>query len=330
MSGNLVTRSTGMRAFTIAPNGDVFYRTDNASGANTAGIYQLVRSNANSFTNPVVRRGLVPITGTNVQFMDIEYVPAGPGYSDFFLISNRLNSNPNRFEVWSSGQTNQDAAFFAAYDGGAEGLSANNRAWRYDTNVQTFTWQDNANGTRYIFVAGFKGDDVNTNATRATKQTVDIYQIGDAGKITVNISLPNYDGASGARTIPVQIRDAVTNQVLDARNLVTTGTPSNSATLTFFTTARGDVKITTKPSGFLRRTANVTVGASPLTVNLALPGGDVDGSGEIDLTDIDAIIGKYLEAAPDPVATPEDVDGNGEVDLTDIDIAIGNYLLGDE
>lgn len=60
---------------------------------------------------------------------------------------------------------------------------------------------------------------------------------------------------------------------------------------------------------------------------IRLPGGDVDDSTEVDLTDIDIIIGNYLTGT-----TPAqgDLDLNGEVDLTDIDIAISSYLLADD
>lgn len=91
--------------------------------------------------------------------------------------------------------------------------------------------------------------------------------------------------------------------------------------------APGSYDVRAKVSGFLRRksTANLTESAT-VTLGFNLLGGDVDNSGEIDLTDIDLIIGKYLEAGP----LPEDVNGSGEVDLTDVDIAIGNYLESDE
>lgn len=66
-------------------------------------------------------------------------------------------------------------------------------------------------------------------------------------------------------------------------------------------------------------------------VNLSLRNGDADGSGEVDLTDIDLIVGSYLSTPSSPgwIAS-HDLDFSGEVDLSDVDIAIANYLEADE
>lgn len=63
---------------------------------------------------------------------------------------------------------------------------------------------------------------------------------------------------------------------------------------------------------------------------ITLRNGDVDQNGEVDLTDIDLIIGDYLTEGGTIEGEITDLDANGEVDLTDIDIAIGNYLEADE
>lgn len=131
---------------------------------------------------------------------------------------------------------------------------------------------------------------------------------------------------------------------LDGRAITVTATPAGGTT-PVYTVARslsvpgwysallvnlppGSYDLRVKTPGFLRRkvTRTLVETANTTGVNFTLLGGDVDNSGEIDLTDIDLIIGKYLEAGP----LPEDVNGSGEVDLTDVDIAIGNYLESDE
>lgn len=59
--------------------------------------------------------------------------------------------------------------------------------------------------------------------------------------------------------------------------------------------------------------------------------GDVDVSGEIDLTDLDLVIAGYGTVDGDAGWSGSlDMDGSGEIDLTDIDIVIANYgLAGD-
>lgn len=77
----------------------------------------------------------------------------------------------------------------------------------------------------------------------------------------------------------------------------------------------------------LRRKLNFTFAGSNIALgNVQLLTGDVDGNGEVDLTDIDAIIAAYLSSGD----LPQDLNLDGEVDLTDIDLAIGNYLASDE
>ena len=66
--------------------------------------------------------------------------------------------------------------------------------------------------------------------------------------------------------------------------------------------------------------AGVVRGQAFIRQLLPIPG-DVDGSGEVDLTDIDLVIANYLTSN-----AQFDIDLSGEVDLTDVDIAIANYL----
>ncbi len=62
-------------------------------------------------------------------------------------------------------------------------------------------------------------------------------------------------------------------------------------------------------------------------INFNFVNGDVDGSGEVDAADIDAVIAAFGNAVggPDPYAANEDVDGSGEVDAADIDIVISKF-----
>lgn len=94
-------------------------------------------------------------------------------------------------------------------------------------------------------------------------------------------------------------------------------------------TVNGAFRIRIDHAAFLRR--SVPLPAQPASTDLfanfatvTLVNGDVNRSGEVDLTDIDFVISRYLQANVGPLGG--DVDGSGEVDLTDIDVVISNYL----
>lgn len=89
----------------------------------------------------------------------------------------------------------------------------------------------------------------------------------------------------------------------------------------------GQYRVLADAPQYLRRfmgTVNITTSGAAIGA-VILPAGDVNNDGEVDLSDIDAIIADYLSSN-----SATDVDGSGEVDLTDIDIAIANYLLADQ
>ncbi len=74
----------------------------------------------------------------------------------------------------------------------------------------------------------------------------------------------------------------------------------------------------------LRKSYDVTMGASVTVVNAQLVNGDVDQTGEVDAADIDEVIADFggSGGAGYPYT---DTDGSGEVDAGDIDIVIGNF-----
>ena len=333
LNGNVVVRPVNMRDFVVATGGDTYTRVDGGTAGAPSGIYVNTRTTTNSFSANVIRRAIVPITGAAVQFLNMEYLPSDGSHDPFFVINNKNNANPNRFETWSFGSPGADGSMIASYDGGAEGNSVNGRPWRYESNLQNFSWVDHVDApftTRYLFVTGFKADDSSANPSRLTKQTVDIYQLGEEGKISLNVNLNNYDGTlTGGRTVSIQVQDPGTNAVLDARTLVTpTGSPA-SGSITFYTMARNYVRITAKVNGFLRDSFLAYLGAGPVSGTLPLNTGDCDNSGEIDAADIDLVIATFGELPTVGDTAPTDCDGSGEVDAADIDLVIANFGLLD-
>ena len=57
--------------------------------------------------------------------------------------------------------------------------------------------------------------------------------------------------------------------------------------------------------------------------------GDVDGDGDVDLSDLAALLGSYGDCEGDPDYNPAaDFDDSGCVDLSDLATLLGNYGYG--
>ena len=83
----------------------------------------------------------------------------------------------------------------------------------------------------------------------------------------------------------------------------------------------GTYKLRLKSGAWLKKTVDLTIGTTDVgSVSFVLVNGDVDGSGEVDAADIDAVISAF-----GALTGIEDIDGSGEVDAVDIDIVIGNF-----
>ena len=147
-----------------------------------------------------------------------------------------------------------------------------------------------------------------------------------AGRVDGRVSLQGFTGSPTQRTVTIQVR--------------ATGSTVSQETYTVPLAADGGFSFVTPQRGLrdlrfsipgyqarVLRNVNITT-TGPKGLSPFLPGGDVNADGEVDLTDIDVIIGNYLLATTD--ATLGDLNGDGEVDLTDLDLAIGNYLDSSE
>lgn len=158
---------------------------------------------------------------------------------------------------------------------------------------------------------------------------VDIVRAGNSMAVTVSgtLRLEPWTPANGVPPVTIELRQGANTQMA-------TVTPAANGTWTysFQTDFQGPVTITADRSGFLRRRVETTItSGGAQNVNFILPGGDVDDSGEIDLTDIDLVISAYLTTPSDPgYVLNADVDNSGEVDLTDVDIVISHYLQSDQ
>ena len=106
---------------------------------------------------------------------------------------------------------------------------------------------------------------------------------------------------------------------------------SSSFNLSIFTSATGPAEVIFDGSSWLKRRVTINLSGSPISLGtVALVNGDVDGSGEVDAVDIDAVIADFGSVYPGGTTPDADVDVSGEVDAVDIDIVIANFGALDE
>lgn len=148
-----------------------------------------------------------------------------------------------------------------------------------------------------------------------------------------NVTLPVTFGGTEAswavnRAVNYKVRQ---NGFIVASGFISANSSASNFVMEVPAGVTGPVVIEVDGAQFLRRLIPANLTGSDATLGSQLvKNGDVDDNGEVDLTDIDLIIGAYLTAGGSNVGNITDLDNNGEVDLTDIDIAIGNYLEGDD
>lgn len=147
--------------------------------------------------------------------------------------------------------------------------------------------------------------------------------------VSGTLTLGDWVGTFGPAGVPVEIR---MNSNPSAVTTLQVGLSPNGSFRIPVPTGAG--RISVNYGSWLRETVEFdTTSADQSGLVMTLRNGDVDGSGEVDLTDIDTIIGNYLLSSNDPgyaANRNSDLNRDGEVDLTDIDIAIGKYLEADE
>ena len=78
--------------------------------------------------------------------------------------------------------------------------------------------------------------------------------------------------------------------------------------------------------GFITRKLNGVNLSWSTAVNVSLPNGDANQSGEVDAADIDDVVARFgmLTGGPNYSITA-DCDGSGEIDAADIDIVIAEF-----
>ncbi len=291
-----------LRGFAFDASGNPYYRhvndvwTGTRTPANDGPI--------NGLSSPLQVANLV--NGSR-QRQNIMAVSGGPGYSPFVMFNDDLAGSGSAGSVTITDATG--STVFSTLTGSPAGNFTH-----YHINFG----QAQLNGTQYLFISNFKGG----------TQGVDVYQVGNAGRIDLSASLLNYVGTpstASSRSIAVQVLDATTNELLDAKTIVTPDAAPATGSISFYTVARGNVKVRAKTNGSLWNSISGSAGNTPISGSIAITMGDVDNSGEIDAADIDLVIADFGNVPPIANAAPTDVDGSGEVDAADIDLVIASF-----
>lgn len=178
-----------------------------------------------------------------------------------------------------------------------------------------------ANGMLFTSAQWYTMLDNNSNA----KMEVPFQVIGIAG-VELSGTLALGDSV-GAFAMP----RAINYTVMQGTNTVGSGTITASSSssplnLSVFSSTPGPAEVIFDGSSWLKRRVNVTLTGSPLSLGtVSMQNGDVDGSGEVDAADIDAVITDFGTQYPGGPTPEADVDVSGEVDAADIDIVIANF-----
>lgn len=161
----------------------------------------------------------------------------------------------------------------------------------------------------------------NAQPTPATATRTFSIQVNEVPKnVTGTVAFEGWSGSVSGRTVSYELRQNLGGSVLDATTIAlnASGAYSRNATVN-----NGTYSVRIGRAGYLwKRVDNVSLTSAGATVPLVtLIPGDLNGDNEIDLSDIDQLIGLYL--SPSALF---DFDNSGEVDLTDLDLVISNYL----
>jgi hypothetical protein len=253
------------------------------------------------------------LTSSNGSFSNIVYVPAATGQDAFLINTNRDPSNTSKIVLNNPATGATISTITSGFNqfGDVLGLTS--------PGIQGIDYAD-VNGQRYVFIASFK----------SSVQGVDIYQIGDAGKISGAVTLEGWvgDGVNFlSQNFTVEVRD-LSDNLLDSRTFAGGATTTN---FSFITTARGPVTITIDGATFLKRRQNATIGAAETVFNTTLLNGDVDADAEVGPSDFEAVVEGFGLAFGDVgYQSGSDLDKDGEIGPSDFEIVVSNFGLGDE
>lgn len=295
------TVSTDLRALVFDPaDGDLYFRARNDVffGNRNATL----GSSFVGYDNQTIRVDLTD-SASNVQFINVGFVPSGSGYSPTVFYNDRPTSGGGVNSAFYADANT--GTVFGSIDGSASGTAYTSPTFAFAT--------DSHNGTQYIFIGGFKG----------VSQGVDVYQIGNAGMVSGTVNLNNVTAVAG-KTINMEVRDDNGN-VVDVKNVVL----GAGGTYSFITTARGNnYAVAAKGSHWLRQAVTVNLGSSPVTANFGLINGDVNDDNEVGPADFTILSGAFGSMLGDPnYVAGADLNEDEEVgpaDFTILSASFGN------
>lgn len=307
---------TGVRGITFDGNGNVFWKdnansiffsartSDAGNGGGTAG---LDNGSATAFAS-------MPTFGGQA-FQYVHFVPAS-GANPAMLVSNdRSVADTQGRMQWFNADTGASLG-----SNTAAGTTPFARDWMSFANVVL-------GGTRYVLGTSFNGG----------TQGVNLWQVGEDGRISGTINLGDWNPAEATHTTTVFLDVIDANDgttVLDTRSIGVVG--AGPAGYTFYTMARGNVIVKVRSAGWLTKSAaTATAGSTAITASATLRNGDINADNEVGAADFSALAAQYDAVWDSFVQTyaqwlasdagSADINGDGEVGAADFSILAANY-----
>ncbi len=289
---------TWMRAFTFDSSGNVYFRISND-------VHKFNRTSygGDTFNGLVNAQGgttpLIDLPLSTLPWTRIEWVPGGPGTSPFIMFNDYDPALTQGRIIFAR----EDGSTLTELTGSPNGIFAQKTAGLDSAEVS---------GTRYMFIANTKPSSFNA---------VDVYQVGNAGRVSGIVTLENFIPSRLGQIVVVEVKDG-SGIVQDRRALALNADGSYS----FFSTYRGAGTVTIKGSKWLARAASATIGASPVTFSPSLLNGDISNNNEIGPEDFSALSLAFGSFLGDPNYTvASDLNGDDEVGPADFSILAGNF-----
>ncbi len=218
---------------------------------------------------------------------------------------------------------------FILYDMTANGSTFSDYGPNPLTTGTTIPGAEMKSGHQYFYSLYYYCQKSNSNQGFGGAASNSSYAIRSEGFFKVK-ALPGT--ISGKITLGDSVRGA--GEQIEVQIMSTTGV-QETQTITlgldgyyaFNTTLTGNRTIKFRGRTWLRKAVdNGNLDTGEDYFNVTLQNGDVDGSGEVDAADIDAVIALFGTVSGDPnYDLDADVDGSSEVDAADIDIVIANF-----
>ncbi|MCS6950811.1 MAG: hypothetical protein NZ520_10165 [bacterium] len=303
-----------LRDIAFSSNGDLYVHR--ASADANDGIFKAVRTGENTFGT---LNRIISFDAGNLQQCTVNYIPASqalPFLPDLLAHNFRPTAtDPASFKLFV---TDPDGNRLGEWDGSGVTIDGVQVA-RFGSNLLNVAY--------YLLPARVLVFVVNGSTGNADR--LDILEIALTTTVSGTVTLGDFGG--DVTTVPVVFEVRNPGETTPIETYVIR--PNSAGGYEFTTSLQGTYDIAAKASHWLRQVIpNVTLAATPVTLNFTLINGDVDGDNEVSLLDFGRLVAAFGTAPGDEGWNPNaDLDGDQDVNLLDFGVLVRNFgLSGDE